>query len=121
MCIAAESSNILLNPFQRSQLIQQTIITGGMVGRLSRQFRVGKEAEHAYAVVDADKYNTFSGHGFTIVNRNRAAAADEPAAIDPDEHRSLLAAGMTWRPNIQIETILADRLLRYKEFLAPHA
>src|SRR5437879_13922932 len=69
-------------------------------------------AQDADAVVEADEDRALLRNGFAVIHRHAAGAEREAAAVDPDHHRQLRArCRILTRPDVEIEAVLAGRLL----------
>ena len=110
--IAAELRNVALDPLQRGDLIEKTVVARRAMGRLGRQFGMREEAQRADAVVEIDEDDALFGEVFAAVHRHPAGAEGEAAAVDVDDHRQL-CSGLRGpaRPHVEVEAILARRLL----------
>ncbi|OAF14059.1 hypothetical protein AYJ54_42920 [Bradyrhizobium centrolobii] len=68
-----------MHPFQRSDLIEQLIITRHVVLRFPAKVRMGKEAEDAKAIVDGDHHQALGSQPFAGVKG--AGPVREGAAV----------------------------------------
>src|SRR5262249_35981134 len=85
--ITAEGRDIAMDPIESGDLIEQAIITGGLMSGLCRECWMREEAEHAKTVVERDDDDAARGQLVAPIKRRRRGAAFEPAAIDPNHHR----------------------------------
>jgi hypothetical protein len=83
--VAAEGRDVALNPLERGTLVHVAVVAAHIVGRLSRQRRVGEEAEPAHPVVHADDDDTLLRQRVGRVKRR--APMHEPPAVNPYHHR----------------------------------
>jgi hypothetical protein len=77
--VAAEGRDVPLHPLEGGDLVQQTVVAGGVVRGLIRQFGMDEEAEDVGAVVDGDRDHALAGHALAghalaVVARLRAVA-----------------------------------------------
>ncbi len=77
------------------------------MGRFGRQLGMGKEPEDAEAIVHGQGHEALAGHASALIARLRAVASHEAAAVEIDEHRKTPVAHLGWRPDIQVEAVLA--------------
>src|SRR3546814_3185622 len=95
--IAAECTDIGLDPFQRFDLVEQPVIARHMIGRFRAQPRMRQIAEHAEAIVDRHDDHALFGELRTVVHRLASRSGNERAAVDPhrsEEHTSELQSLM---------------------------
>src|SRR6185437_14600729 len=109
--VAAKSGDVVANPFQSGILVQITVVAG-MPPLLLRELRMCHEAQRAHAVVEVHEHCTLARNLFAPVDGD-ARRADRPAsAINEHDHRQMRTwVGGRWRPEIQVQTILAGGLL----------
>ena len=67
--IAAEGGDVALDPLEGRDLVQQTIVAGGMLGGLGRQHRVREEAKDPDTVVEADDDDSFGSQLRPVIQR----------------------------------------------------
>ena len=120
---AAEGGDVALHPLQRRDHVLQAVVAGRLV--LARRFRGERrrheEAEEADAIIDRDYDDTAARR----VSRRRTPHADpEPETKPPPgTHTSTGSRRRTsggGRPDVEIQTILADPALR-NVFVRPGA
>ena len=110
--IAAELRDVALDPLQRRDLIEETVVARRMMRRFGRQLRMGEEAQGADPVVEVDEDDAFPGEVFASVHRHPARAEREAAAVDVDDHRQFCPRRRgPARPDVEGEAILTRRLL----------
>ena len=109
-CVATERRDILLNPSERGDLIEQTVIARSGAVRFLAQFRMGKETKHAQAVVDGHYHNALPGQLFAIIDGARTGC--KSATVDPHHYRKLVARRFGGGVDIQVQTVFAHRGLR---------
>ncbi len=104
--VAAEGVNILLDPLQGGDLVEQREVIQTLA-RLFLQCRMGEKAKMAQSVVDRHHHHVAAGQRQAIVRRQAAGADGKPAAVQPNHHRQRLrcAGG---GPDVEIETVFAE-------------
>ncbi len=105
--IAAERSDVLLNPAQRGDLIEKAVVAGDLAARFRTERRMRKIAEHPHAIVDGDEDDVMVCELRAVIHRLAACAARERAAVNPDEDGQIACA--CWCPDIEEQTIFARR------------
>ncbi len=85
--IAAESADVIANPSQRLNLIQQAIVAGDAKRRLAAQLGMRQPAEDTEPIVDRDHDNALAGEPCAVVHRLSARSRGKSAAVDPEEDR----------------------------------
>ena len=107
--IAAESSDVVLHPLQRGDLVEHAEVAGlGQRGEVACQVH---EALHAEPVVDRHAHDAITGERCAVVHIVDAAAGIEGAAVDPHQHWH--AAGTRVRcPDIQPQAVVASGIGR---------
>ena len=109
--IAAELRDVVVHPFQRRVLVEIAVVAG-MAALLLRQLGMRHVAEHADAIVEVDEDGAALGHVLAVVIGHARRAEGPAAAIDEDDHRAAVAGlGFGRRPDIEVEAVLAGRLL----------
>src|SRR6185436_10960009 len=110
--ITAEARDIALDPLQRRDLIEESVVAGRVLRRFGSQLGMREKAERADAIRQRDVDDALLRELFAVVVGHRSGADRETAPVDPDHDRHSLRAGSAWwRPDVQIEAILAGRLL----------
>jgi len=104
--IAAELRDVLAHPFQRRDLIEETIVAKQGIWIFLGQRGVGEESEPSHTIVEADEYDAALGEMRSVVNGGRASAIDETAAVDPDHDGQLAECPLDGRPHVEIQTVL---------------
>ena len=115
--IAPERGDVPPDPAQRGDLVLQTEVAGRIVSGLPGDPGQRQEAEHPKPIIDRHHDDAARGQRHAVVNRHGAGAADESAAVDPYQHRKSRGR-MRRRPNVEKETVLADRAAHQK-FMRP--
>src|SRR5690606_19039706 len=91
--VAAERGDIVADPFESGDLVEDAVVTRCAVLGFVREFGVREEAEYSQPVVDGDGQDVAtSGERLTVVQRQGARAGGEPAAGDVHEHGQLVRA-----------------------------
>ena len=106
--VAAELGDILLDPLQGLDLVEDTVVAGHTVRAFGGELRVGQEAEHTEAVVDGHEDDVLLAPGLGIELRLGTPAFAVTATMDPEGHGELLvglAGGLG--PDVQVEAVLA--------------
>ena len=107
--VAAEGRDIVPDPFQGPDLVQQTVVARGPVGGLGSQGLVGQETEDTQAVGAVDHHDPLPGQGLAVVLAVGWLAGGHGAAVDVEQDRQ--AGGISGRlPDIEIEGVLAHGL-----------
>ncbi len=76
----------------------------------SARYRNPKELRRWFTVTG--DHVMLASHVRAVVDRVATASASESAAVEPDHNRPLAAAARAVGPDVQMQTILADRLFR---------
>ncbi len=105
--IAAKGRDVAPDPAQRLDLVEQTVVAGDAVGRFPAQLRMRQPAQDSQAVVDGDHHHASPRQPGAVVDAQPARADVERAAVDPDEHRSMMR--ILRCPDVQREAVLAHR------------
>jgi hypothetical protein len=100
--ITAKRRNVLLDPLQTRNHIEQAVVARDMLRRLCAQLRMREKAERAQAIGDADQHNSLLCQSFSAVSRNSSASYAEAAAVDPNQHRDTVRGRFRRSPHIQI-------------------
>ena len=108
--VAAEAGDVVAHPAQRGDLVAHAVVAAVGVIAVGEGLVV-EVAQRAEAVVDRDQHDVAAaGEVLAVVDRRRAGAAGEAAAVDPDHHRArrVVEAG---RPDVEREAVFVDGLL----------
>ena len=106
--IAAKLGDVGLDPLQRLDLIQDTVVAGHAVRTLSREFAIRHETEDSQTVVDGDKHHILRSPLFAVELGLSTPALTIAATVNPQGHRQFLVyLTSCLRIDIQIETVLA--------------
>src|SRR5215204_3252827 len=81
------------------------------MARFLRQLGVREEPERAEPVVEGDDDRALRGEILAVVPLQAAGAAGEPAAVDPQHHRTPIALTIGAGPDVEREAVLAGRWL----------
>ena len=71
-----------------------------------------EKAQRAEAVVDRDEDLALLDERNALIQRLVAEAALEAAAVDPEMHRQVLARRVRRRPDVQVQAVLALRVVQ---------
>ena len=109
--IAAELGDVRAHPLERGDLVHDPVIAR-MAALLAAQRRMREEAERADPIVEVDEHGAGLGHRLAVVVRHAGGADRVAAAVKEHDHGQLRAGPCRCgRPQVQIEAILAGRLL----------
>jgi hypothetical protein len=100
--IAAERGDVVPHPAQRRDLIEQQAVARVMAGREVAEVEQARQAE---PVVDRDGDDALLGERHAVIQRRRARAHDERAAVDP--HHDRVRAGAGGREHVEVQAVLA--------------
>ena len=116
--VAAELADVIADPLQRRDLVAHAVVAALRIVAVG-QGLVVEIAECSETVVDRDHHNVASsGQVLSVVDRRRAGAAGEAAAVDP-EHDRTVAVVEAGRPDIEGQAIFVNRHLPCAEQLKP--
>ena len=105
--IAAELRDVPPHPFERRQLVHESVIAGRLVFRFAGQLGMGQEAQRAQPVVDGHQHQPAFRQRPLVEPSRDARARRIRAAVDPHEYR-MLALGRPLRSgHVQVEAVLA--------------
>ena len=100
--VAAEGGDVVLDPLERGDLVEQAERAGaGPVTDVEVAGRV-------QAVVERDRDDAVARERRAVVDRVRARAVLEAAAVDPDEHGQSGRGGVRG-PHVQVQAVVARR------------
>src|SRR5882762_9946680 len=68
---------------------------------------MSQKTKHAQSIVRRDDNRAFRCEMHSVVASLGARPGDEAAPIEPNNYRQPLARAFRWRPNVEIEAILA--------------
>src|SRR5581483_3979712 len=71
-------------------------------------------AENPHAVVKGHDHKTFLREAPAIIERNGSRSGIECAAVNPDKHRPFFGGRLRRCPNVQVETVFADLVVRHE-------
>ena len=98
--VTAERADIALDPAQRGNLIEQSVISARPVRILRGERRVRKKAERAETIVDGDEDLALLDKRHALIQRLIAQTALKAAAVHPEMHRQVLPRRLSRRPDI---------------------
>ena len=84
--IAAKCADIFLHPFERRDLVHESVVHQQFTGLQTRHGRMCKAAEKSHPVIDRHQHNTFPGENAAVVNRVRTRTKLHVAAMDIEHH-----------------------------------
>ena len=106
--ITAKLGDVSLDPLQRLDLIQDTVVAGHTVRTLSRELAIRHETEDAQTIIDGDEHHILRSPLLAVELRLSAPALTIAATVNPQSHRQFLVRLTSClRVDIQIETVLA--------------
>ena len=88
-------------------LVEDAVVAGDSVFGLRRQRRVSDVSEGPEPVVDRHQDDALARQRRSVVDRQRARAAGERAAVDPDHHRQAVVLRLCRGPDVEVEAVLA--------------
>ncbi len=103
--IAAKGADIALNPAQRLDLVEHSVIAGYPERRLGAELRMRQVAEYAEPIVDRNHDDASRSQPCAVIERLAARARREGPAVDPDEHRRLACVSRS--PDVERQAVLA--------------
>ena len=107
--IAAELGDILLDPLQALDHVQDTVVTGNAVRALGGKLRMSEEAEDAETVVDGHEDDAVRGELLTVELGLGAPAFAIAAAMDPVSDREFrVGLAGSGGPDIEVQAVLAE-------------
>ena len=84
--VTAKLLDILLNPFQRLNLVENAVVARYVVGTLCREQGVYQESEHAQTVVDRDQHHILGAPLLSVELRFRTESLAISATMNPQRH-----------------------------------
>ena len=106
--VAAERRDVVAYPLERGDLVEQAdVARAGPTGVDLAQL---EEAEGAQAVVHGDEHDAVLRERGPVVQRRRARAHLEAAAVDPDHDGQRLGGRRVGGPHVQVEAVLVPLL-----------
>ena len=110
--IAAERRDIRVDPLERRDHVEQSIVAGRCMRRFASEFRVGKKAERTEPVIDSHHQHTVPGEFRAIVAGLIAAADPVGPAMHPEHHCPRFFHRPFRRPDVQVEAVFRKIPLR---------
>ena len=105
--VAAEHGDILLYPPERGHLVEQPVVTGGVVRRLLGEFRMNEETENISPVIDRDGDNALARHIRAVITRLRPIAVLEASAENIDQDGEFLPIRLSGGPDVEVKAVFA--------------
>ena len=107
--VASEAGDILMNPFERHQLVQQSQVLCIRVILAVRQVRQMEETEETDPVRDGhgDDIRALPDEAAAIILRIGRSADIESTAVDPHHDRLIPGSRLVSLPDVQIQAVLA--------------
>ena len=107
--VAAEGGDIGLYPLQGGDDVHDAIVARRLIGRpFGRQGGVIKEAQPSQAIVERDHHHALTRQVRPVIERGRARAVHQSAAMDPHHHRRRLSR-IKRAPDVQVQAVFAHR------------
>lgn len=100
--IAAERPDVVADPLQGGDLVQQAPVGGG-VGE-------GPVTEDAEAVVEGDEHDPVAGEGRAVVDRHGGRSPGQGPAVDPDHDGQPGTGVRGGGPHVEVQAALAGDL-----------
>ena len=85
--IAAKCGDVLLDPCQRRDHIEQAVISGNVLRRLRAQPRMREKAEGSQTISDAYQHNSLLGQLLSAISWKGSSPDNKSAAINPHQNR----------------------------------
>src|SRR5665213_286209 len=109
MRIASEAGDIVLNPLKCGDLVEERVVSRGMMLRFACQFRMRQKAEDIHTIVEVHKYHALLGEVSAVILILRRCTAHIAAAVDEYHNRQMRIRGLGWSPDIHKEAVFAER------------
>ena len=106
--IAAEPGDVVANPLQRRDLVEQAIVAGRPGFGFRRKLRMGEKSQRPEPVIEIDDDDVVLRQVLAAVKRHAGRAHEERTAVDEDDDRRVGQPGL--RPDIEVEAVLAHHL-----------
>src|SRR6185437_13906898 len=87
--IATEGRDVVVNPLQCGDLIEQPVVAGRMMRGLGGQLRMREEAEDSQAVVRGDYDHAPARHVLAVIPELRRVPRDVPTAVEVEQNGEL--------------------------------
>ena len=100
-------ADIVPHPVQSHDLIGETIVSGGMVGRLFGQSGMREEAEDAEPVIDIHHHHAVAGEDFTVEQGFDSRSGSVSSTVDPYHDGEGRCQGPFRRPHVQLQAVFA--------------
>src|SRR5262249_62209652 len=84
--ISTEGSDVLLYPMKCGGLIEEAVVSRGMLRGLIRKCLGREEAEYPDAIVDSDDKDALVSESLAVIARVGRTTLTETAPVDPDHH-----------------------------------
>src|SRR6185437_8542055 len=86
---ATEGRDVLVNPLQCGDLIEQPVVAGRMMRGLGGQLRMREEPEDSQAVVRGDYDHAPARHVLAVIPELRRVPRDVPTAVEVEQNGEL--------------------------------
>src|SRR5690554_6404514 len=104
--VATKGGDVVLDPLQTSNLVEQSVVTGYAVGTLGTQLGMGQKAQLSHPIRHTDHHNPLTGQVLAIVYGVRGRSKTEPSPINPHHYRQLLFGSLGRGPYVEVKTVL---------------
>src|SRR6185369_15743044 len=105
--ISAESRDVFFNPFERSILVQQGVVSRSFMRRFLCQLWMGHKSKDSEPVVYGYRDDTFRRHALTVITRLGPISRYEAAAVVVNQYGEMLVRSFGRSPDVQVETVFA--------------
>ena len=106
--VAPKGGDVLLDPVQGENLVENAVVAGDAFLCLLLQGGVGEEAKGVHPVVDGHQNHALFGKALAVKLLFRAAPVQKGAPVNPKEHRQPgLGRGGGRGPDVQVQAVLA--------------
>ena len=84
--VAAKRRDVVAHPFERSDLVEQSVVAGAPANGFLAQFGMRQETEQPESIVWRDDDHAALCEPFAVRARFRTGTSGEAAAVEYDEH-----------------------------------
>lgn len=103
--VAAELFDVGADPGESGGLVEQAVVSGGVVGALGGEGGVGEEAEDAETVVHGDDDDVAVSEELAVLTALGGASVAKAAAVDPEHDGEVFGFGGS--PDVKGKAVLA--------------
>ena len=116
--VAAEGRNVVFNPLQRGDQVQDAVVAGGVIAAFRSQLRVGQVAEDSQPVVQRDDDTASLGKAFAVVTVQMSVALRISSAVEIYADRKLFPGAVCGSPYIEVQAVFAAGPFYTVEFIS---